>query len=77
MPLDWTALESEVEQNPTVDGSIIALVNLYIAMVEDLKTKITIPADQAKVQELADKMKSAREQSAAFVTANTPAAPPA
>ena len=71
--LDLSALQTEVEANPTVDGSLIALVNLYIAMVEDLKTQIVSPADQAKVQALADSMKSQREQSVLFVTNNTPA----
>lgn len=71
--LDLSALQSEVEANPTVDGSLIALVNLYIAQVEDLKTQIVTPADQAKVQALADSMKSQREQSVLFVTNNTPA----
>lgn len=64
-------LTSEVEENTSVTGSAITLLNNLSQLIRDAGT------DPTKLSALADQLDSNSAALAAAVAANTPAAPPA
>lgn len=65
---DLAGLKAQVEQNNTVIGSALALINGFSAQLAAAGT------DPAKLQELQDSLKAQDDALAAAVAANTPAA---
>ena len=68
MPLDFSALESELTRNDQVDASAKALMTALFAEVEANK------GDPAALQALVDRGRAANDDLAAAVVANTRAA---
>jgi hypothetical protein len=67
---DLAGLTAQVEQNNTVIGSALALINGFAAQLAAAGT------DPAKLQALQDSLKTQDDALAAAVAANTPAATP-
>lgn len=65
---DLESLAAQVEQNNTVIGSALTLINGFAAQLAAAGT------DPAKLQALQDSLKAQDDQLAAAVAANTPAA---
>ena len=67
---DLQSLTAQVEQNNTVIGSALALINVFAAQLAAAGT------DPAKLQALQDSLKAQDDELAAAVAKNTPAATP-
>lgn len=70
MALDFTALETEVSRDATVNGSASTLIERLAAEVEANKN------DPAALQAFVDRLRGQNDALAAAVEANTPAAQP-
>lgn len=70
MPLDFTALQADVEDETTVDGSAEALIDALAKGAADTK------GDQAKLDAFVAQLQQNKTALAAAVQANTPAATP-
>ena len=68
------ALTTEVEQMKTVEQSAVTLLNGLSAIIADLKNGVTDPAVLAKIDAANAALDAAKNDLAAAVTANTPAA---
>jgi hypothetical protein len=68
------ALTAEVEQMKTVEQSAVTLLNGLSAIIADLKNGVTDPAVLAKIDAANAALDAAKNDLAAAVTANTPAA---
>lgn len=69
MSQELDTLKTQVEENITLEGSIVTLVNGLAAQIEANKT------DPAALTDMATRLKASADIVAAAVTANTPAAP--
>lgn len=76
MTLQLDRLARDVAQNGTVIDSAVQLIQGLIAQVRDLKTQIEDPADQAKIDALADQFEAKTSALAAAVQTGTPSEPP-
>jgi len=69
-PLDFSALETELNRNDSVDGSATVLMEALFKEVEANKN------DPTALQAFVDRARAANDKLAAAVAANTPAAVP-
>lgn len=76
MTLQLDHLAQDVARNGTVIDSAVQLIQGLVAQVRDLKTKIEDPADQAKIDALADEIEAKLAPLSAAVQANTVADTP-
>lgn len=73
--LDFTKLEEKLTKLTTVSEGTAALLGEYNAEVKKLASQLKNPADQAKLNELADAFGQRIDSIGAAVEANTPAVP--
>lgn len=71
MTLQLDRLAQDVARNGTVIDSAVQLIQGLVAQVRDLKTKIEDPADQAKIDALADDIEAKLAPLSTAVQANT------
>ena len=74
MPLDLSALTQAVNDEVTVDSSVLTLINGLAARIAALKTAQTDPATQTAINSLVSQLQAEKAKLAAAVTANTAAA---
>ncbi|HEX3058060.1 MAG TPA: hypothetical protein VHP62_01790 [Usitatibacter sp.] len=68
------ALTDEVTQMKTVEQSAVTLLNGLTAIIADLKNGVTDPAVLAKIDAAVAALDAAKNDLAAGISANTPAA---
>lgn len=68
MPMDLSALQSEIERDSEVNSSAATLIAGLAAKLEEVK------GDPAAIQALADQLRANSDALAAAVAANTPGA---
>lgn len=76
MAANWDAVAAEVERDKNLDTALVTYLDFLVAQVEELKNGADA-ATQAKIDELATKMKTQNDEMATKIPANTPADPAA